>query len=277
MSPLSLSVIRGCERIRAMPNLEVLTVHSRFQRSCNLISGRGEWLTLVISGMALPPAGLELAEGLLPDDLQPGRRWCWQEDVLQGVGCEIRLAGCQWHTTRLISGKMIMPSLLAELDHFLPSAPPVGGFWAQLHGEDRGYLLPPLTALQNWLGGAKGAQGPALTPLLGYGHGLTPSGDDFLLGMLFALEWIAFPGRDALVAALFPLLTRTTEISAAMLKMGAAGHYGERLLQLVTAREEEVAHAIRLIADYGHSSGHDMLCGIRFALMLSDFRAVLCR
>ena len=51
-----------------------------------------------------------------------------------------------------------------------------------------------------------------------------------------------------------------------MLKMGTAGHYGERLLQLVTARKEDVMCAIKNIADYGHSSGHDMLCGIRFAL-----------
>ncbi|WP_434471734.1 oxamate carbamoyltransferase subunit AllH family protein [Aeromonas veronii] len=64
--------------------------------------------------------------------------------------------------------------------------------------------------------------GPVLTPLLGYGHGLTPSGDDFLLGILFALEWTAFQGRDEFIAALLPLLTRTTEISAVMLKMGGS-------------------------------------------------------
>lgn len=271
MSQCSLSVIRGCERVLTMPKQDVLTVHSRFQRSCNFISDQGEWLTLVINGVALPPAGMELATGLLPDDMHPGSRWLWHENALVGPHCKLLLAGCRWQSTRLTSGQEIIPSLLPSLDHFVSLAPPAGGFWAQLHGEDHDYLLPPLTALQNWLGGAKGDLGSVLTPLLGYGHGLTPSGDDFLLGVLFALEWIAFQGRDELITALLPLLPRTTEISAAMLKMGAAGHYGERLLQLVAAREEEVAHFIRQIADYGHSSGHDMLCGIRFLLMLSEY------
>lgn len=267
MSQRSLSVIRGCQRLLAMPKQDVLTVHSRFQRSCNFISDQGEWLTLVINGVALPPAGMELATGLLPDDMQPGSRWLWHENTLVGPHCKIRLVDCQWQSTRLTSDQGIMPCLLPSLDHFLSLAPPAGGFWAQWHGADHDYLFPPLTALQNWLGGTKVELGPVLTPLLGYGHGLTPSGDDFLLGILFALEWTAFQGRDELIAALLPLLTRTTEISSVMLKMGAAGHYGERLLQLVTAREEEVICAIKNIADYGHSSGHDMLCGIRFAFL----------
>ncbi|KWR66943.1 DUF2877 domain-containing protein [Aeromonas hydrophila] len=266
MSQRSLSVIRGCQRLLAMPKQDVLTVHSRFQRSCNFISDQGEWLTLVINGVALPPAGMELATGLLPDDMQPGSRWLWHENTLVGPHCKIRLVDCQWQSTRLTSGQGSMPCLLPSLDHFLSLAPPADGFWAQWHGADHDYLFPPLTALQNWLGGTKVELGPVLTPLLGYGHGLTPSGDDFLLGILFALEWTAFQGRDELIAALLPLLTRTTEISSVMLKMGTAGHYGERLLQLVTARKEDVMCAIKNIADYGHSSGHDMLCGIRFAL-----------
>ncbi|MGT4070859.1 UNVERIFIED_CONTAM: DUF2877 domain-containing protein [Aeromonas hydrophila] len=269
MSQRSLSVIRGCERVLAMPKQDVLIVHSRFQRSCNFISDQGEWLTLVINGVALPPAGMELATGFLPDDMQPGSRWLWHENTLVGPHCKIRLVDCQWQSTRLTAGQGLMPCLLPSLDHFLSFAPPVGGFWSQWHGEDHDYLLPPLTALQNWLGGAKVELGPVLTPLLGYGHGLTPSGDDFLLGVLFALEWRSFQGRDELIAALLPLLARTTDVSAEMLRMGAVGHYGEHLLQLATAREEDVVYAIQNIANYGHSSGHDMLCGIRFVLMLS--------
>lgn len=267
LSQRSLSVIRGCQRLLAMPKQDVLIVHSRFQRSCNFISDQGEWLTLVINGVALPPAGMELATGFLPDDMQPGSRWLWHENTLVGPHSKIWLVDCQWQSTRLTAGQGLMPCLLPSLDHFLSFAPPVGGFWSQWHGEDHDYLLLPLTALQNWLGGAKVELGPVLTPLLGYGHGLTPSGDDFLLGILFALEWTAFQGRDEFVAALLPLLTRTTEISAVMLKMGGAGHYGERLLQLVTAREQDVVSAIKNIADYGHSSGHDMLCGIRFVFL----------
>ncbi|WP_435133494.1 DUF2877 domain-containing protein [Plesiomonas shigelloides] len=270
----SFPVIRGCERVLAILSHDELIVHSRFQRSCNLISAQGEWLTLVINGVALPPSGLELAAGFLPNDMQPGSRWCWRENALAGPCCKLRLTDCQWQSTRLISGREIMPSLLPALDNFLSLDPPAGGFWAKWHGEEQGYLFPPLMALHNWLGGVNENLEPLLTSLLGYGNGLTPSGDDFLLGVLFAMEWGEFQGREEFITALLPLLTRTTDISATMLRMGVTGHYGERLLQLVTAQEENLVCNIEKIADYGHSSGHDMLCGLQFALASFEKRRV---
>ncbi len=273
MSFFSLSAVRGCERVRAIPVSSILTVHSRFERSCNLVSCQGEWLTLLVCDMPLPPAGVVLATRQLPDALQPGSRWRWCGSTLQGGDCEIALTGCRWHSTCLTGERTLGTTLLSALDHFLVQNPPAGGFWAQWHGKARDYLTASLAMLGNGLGGREDELTPALISLLGYGHGLTPSGDDFLLGVLFALENQAHPRRDELIVALNPLLGRTTDISAAMLKLGAVGHYGERLLQLAAARGDDIFTAIEQVADYGHSSGHDMLCGVRYALSLARERA----
>jgi hypothetical protein len=93
------------------------------------------------------------------------------------------------------------------------------------------------------------------------GEGLTPAGDDFLLGVSLVLNHWRFARAAALNAAL-PLLDRTTDISRAMLEQGCDSHYSAQLLALATGNSETWPQAIARVADYGHSSGHDMLAGV---------------
>ena len=81
-----------------------------------------------------------------------------------------------------------------------------------------------------------------LASLVGLGAGLTPSGDDALVGALAALDVIsecspvARPLRRALVEALpVPLEPRTTRLSAQMLRAAADGLYAEPVLALLDA------------------------------------------
>ncbi|MEW7867058.1 DUF2877 domain-containing protein [Aeromonas diversa] len=247
----------------------MLTVHSRFRHACNLRSSEGEWLTLLVHGMPLPPAGLILSCEELPAALQPGSRWCWDSSLHSSSGDEIGVSDCQWSITRLVRGLDNEVTLLGELNRLLPLAPPAGGFWAQKHEYDGSYLVAPLTELGHWLKGAWVDLSSTLKRLLGYGQGLTPSGDDFLLGVLFALEGIRNLRRGELVVALLPLLGRTTDISAAMLLFATMGHYGEHLLQLGAGESEILNRAVTQVFEYGHSSGHDILCGVHFVLSQS--------
>ncbi|MGL5250023.1 MAG: DUF2877 domain-containing protein [Enterovibrio sp.] len=261
---------RGCDSVK--PNAAMnFVVHSRFARSCNLLSAEGRWLTILAQGMALPPAGIVLTTPLLPDDLQVAQRWALHQQRLQGPTSSIILESCQWISTRLPAGFILTAAakenLLAQFEYFLPLQPPEDGFWWRLHGADEIYLQEALAKLQYWLkNGDLDALGWALKKLLGYGAGLTPSGDDFLLGVMFILQLANHPLHADFCANLLPQLTKTSPISAHLLQAATQGHFGEHLGLLCGAASEDLIYIIQSIAEHGHSSGHDTLCGIRFAL-----------
>ena len=105
--------------------------------------------------------------------------------------------------------------------------------------------------------------------LIGLGPGLTPSGDDFLVGALALLHALAERRAHAALARVISGVPRgsTSALSECLLKTAAAGHFGENLCRavsaVVTGMPDQAVAAIRKI---GHSSGWDMLAGILTAL-----------
>ncbi len=109
--------------------------------------------------------------------------------------------------------------------------------------------------------------------LIGLGEGLTPSGDDFAGGMLFALRRIraAYPGKlpgddEPFARLLEGSRHETNAISFALLEDLAAGEGADPLHGLVASLlegkpEETVACLPRVLA-IGHNSGHDLLAGV---------------
>lgn len=112
--------------------------------------------------------------------------------------------------------------------------------------------------------------------LLGLGEGLTPSGDDVLTGLAFVC---AHPGFH--LAALLPPLRaaaatadrRTTQLSEVTLRAALTGRARQRMHDLVDAviarAERDLRTAVAKTAEIGHSSGHDILTGIRLGMHLS--------
>ena len=108
----------------------------------------------------------------------------------------------------------------------------------------------------------------------GLGGGLTPAGDDFLLGTFHAL-WFFWPpdqasrwaGRMAAVA-----LPQTSPLSAAWLQTGAGGEAGEYWQKMFDAwssgQSEALDESIRKIITTGHTSGSDALTGFSAAAIL---------
>jgi hypothetical protein len=124
-----------------------------------------------------------------------------------------------------------------------------------------------------------------LSELVGFGPGLTPSGDDFLLGLLGAdrLFGSAAGGRcDARfmreVRCHLPALLRsagsTTTQSCLMLEAALMGHFPapvSRLLASLERRdEEEIRESVARLRKIGASSGEDILAGIIFWLDARD-------
>ncbi|MHB1134895.1 MAG: oxamate carbamoyltransferase subunit AllH family protein [Chloroflexota bacterium] len=111
----------------------------------------------------------------------------------------------------------------------------------------------------------------AAAPLLGLGDGLTPSGDDFLVGLASALLAAGHPGASAFAKDCFARARgRTTTVSEATLRHAARGEFGERVQNLLHALlfgdESEVARRVSEMLAWGHSSGADCLLGILLGL-----------
>lgn len=106
-----------------------------------------------------------------------------------------------------------------------------------------------------------------LTRLLGLGTGLTPSGDDFLCGVLAGLQFTGSSGHlfaKHLRAAVKSRLSDTIDISAAFLSCALENQFSlavNRLYGLPSA--DEILASFSAI---GHSSGIDTLCGILWSL-----------
>jgi hypothetical protein len=104
---------------------------------------------------------------------------------------------------------------------------------------------------------------------VGLGPGLTPSGDDFLVGALALLDAVGAKTAQAALAQAIIELPRglTSPLSESLLKTAAAGHFGEHLCCAVSAvvsgKPDQVVVPVRKI---GHSSGWDMMVGILTAL-----------
>ena len=143
----------------------------------------------------------------------------------------------------------------------------------------------------------------ALWGLVGAGHGLTPSGDDALCGVLLALASVDHPDAvralGTLTAEVRPALGRTTSLSASLVVAAASGYAVPDVVRLVTLlagagstgrsdmaetgshaapggpirpvdpRPGHTAYAIAVerVLAIGHSSGRDLLSGVSGAVL----------
>ena len=136
-----------------------------------------------------------------------------------------------------------------------------------------GEAIPAVTALLQALSDADpSAVRRAAAQLAGWGPGLTPSGDDFLAGMMLGL-WLR-RGADAaaacaqIYAAAAP---RTTRLSRAFLRAARDGLADERwhvLLRALTMDDAAgLERATHDVLAFGASSGLDMLAGFQLSAL----------
>jgi hypothetical protein len=109
--------------------------------------------------------------------------------------------------------------------------------------------------------------------LVGWGEGLTPAGDDFLVGVLAGLDALATgsPVRTAFLARIgneiIAHADRTTDVAAHYLRLAAEGHFSGDLNRLRNAllSWDGVAHVGQLADDAlaaGATSGSDLVAGL---------------
>lgn len=147
----------------------------------------------------------------------------------------------------------------------------------------RAAALPPAGPFEPALAAAlgrfrAGGEVRELAALVGLGEGLTPSGDDAIVGVLAGLDAASEASGDAaalrgrLCAALELGTSRTTRLAAQMLDAAAAGFYAEPALGVLDALAPPrpdaaaLARAVAGLLAVGHRSGGDTLRGISAAL-----------
>ncbi|MEM8971901.1 MAG: DUF2877 domain-containing protein [Pseudomonadota bacterium] len=122
----------------------------------------------------------------------------------------------------------------------------------------------------------------ALSALIGFGNGLTPSGDDFLGGFMIALHVAGyFEACAAVWSIIGPVAEKTTNrVSFGHLSHASQGRTIEPLHTLAIAalggRQEEISNLTDEIDRVGHSSGWDIVAGMIFGFEVveSQFQLV---
>ena len=261
-------------------------VHSVFRQACNIRLDDGRLLALLAPHLGNVPHGVRLdvrANFSFPCQFAVGQRVGCRANVLRVTGGELAI---DLGTAQPWRGEL--PAAGVDL-----TSPKVARAWwaawhALQHGRPRtdGWDLELIARAVDRQGVrlARAAlvlqlneAASALDGLIGCGPGLTPSGDDLIVGLLAGL-WSTTghePARRAflraLCAAIDAAAVATTDISHAYLAHATHGRYVEPLTTLAAriaegadpgCVERETIAALRV----GHTSGGDGVFGLLLGL-----------
>lgn len=258
------------------------TVHSVFARACNVALDDGRLLSLLASELGNAPSAvrLEMPPGFTFDAaLKTGERVSCRAGVMRfgEAGVSVRLG-------TVVRWRHDLDGLAVDL-----ARPRVFAAWRGVrrclrrHEEPNGGArsgVPPSRALRLWRAARTAdveAGTAALQGLIGCGVGLTPAGDDVVVGFLAGLRAAMRGTKDrltfwtAISAAIDALTSRTNLVSAAYLHNAAEGGFAEPLAVLASeiahgAGEDEVLRAARSALAVGATSGGDGVRGLLLGL-----------
>lgn len=109
--------------------------------------------------------------------------------------------------------------------------------------------------------------------IMGAGPGLTPSGDDFLAGLLVGAWSFGLPADSLRAAVQTHAAARTTEVSAALLRCACRGESIPQLTAMalsLAGRHTDIDSALGLLARVGYTSGRAMAAGVIVAAKIAS-------
>ena len=269
-------------------------VHSVFRSAINLETA-GALVTLADAGVGPLPNGLIVDLG--PDarrvGIRPGTRVVFEDRAIlfpdAGIAIDLRIARrwdprLPWHRAaglaaaghwrqaaarrrRLVAvAAALLPGARIGLGELMPAD------GTATDGMILRVARPALERLEMALRiGDVGAAGHAARGLVGLGPGLTPSGDDALVGVAAAACALGGPGAAGFLRPIVAdAAVRTTMVGATFLRHAAQGQFAERLHRLLPALLAEddrpLGPAIDAALAWGASSGADTLVGVLLGL-----------
>ena len=249
------------------------TVHSVYRNACNVVHGD----TLLIIGAVSSPDGPTTVRLDAPDPIDL-RDWFRRGEAVTrrsawlasgNVGVDFRYART-WipphrtlHATRPVDLARRLQLSRTRLDTQRARCASL------LHREGASAGTNLERACRNLDAGDAEAQ---VARLIGWGEGLTPAGDDFLVGLLAALQVLAgdelrrsFLGR--LCATIAAAAASTTAVAAHYLRLAARNHFNAdvhdvRDALLVGSGAARLERALDALLSRGATSGSDVLAGL---------------
>jgi hypothetical protein len=253
-------------------------VHSVFVQACN-VTCNDTLLTLGASGLGDGPTTLRLARdapGDLRDWFEVGERVHGRRGWLRTARVELRLSPA--NVWRPVEPCPLLPP--SRIEVHLRSARLRLAHCRIAHASvlDR-EAAPVVAALGETCRRLDREQAARqVDALIGWGEGLTPAGDDFLVGLIAGLDALVGSEerrrrfRSALAAALTCRTQRTSPIAAHHLRLAAGGHYTEPLVRLRHALlcaddSDAVDAALRCALAIGATSGAATVSGLLAGLL----------
>jgi hypothetical protein len=253
-------------------------VHSVFGRAVNLSVGSNLW-TLLAESLADMPYGIRL-------------RLCDFDALDLWVGQSVHVRSCYLGIGTGRSLRLVVDCRAA------PRWVPTGPNQVEPGLCGRLTVVDSMLRRRAWAGAALLAQAVAaamsvphrlagvLAGVIGRGPGLTPSGDDVIIGILAVLQSPAASSagaamRDHLVSAIVPLLPATSAISGHLLRQACDGLFSRPLQELVAALivnttapqiEDRVARLVAMGATSGADTGTGLLAAAPLVLLPPDRR-----
>lgn len=221
-----------------LQSAEHVRVLHRFEHVHNLIDDNGRVVSLVTPTVGNGPFHVVVPHLCHYQDIDPTSATLWN-------------AQPDWHQASRIKKH------LALLKSYLAShkATPISTFEHRVHDHLETATRRVLEALHHPVQLQQAAQAVA-----GQGIGLTPAGDDWLIGCMIALHLEGYP--DIALHIALTACPATTPLSAAWLKMVGQGQVSEHWHRLFNTHSTQAIESASLaILNQGHTSGADAIRG----------------
>lgn len=259
-----------------------------FKDACNLIAEDGEIISLVIPTIGDGPFNIILGPLEFSDHISAESAVSFDKGQIRIGALEIALTPAQvwqprfdWESFRDRQDSLSLSA--GALREVLVKVAPVDSFVQLIRSgespvrEIEAQILlsaqePARFLLQGLLRGDEELCRASARKLAGLGAGLTPDGDDFMMGCILAL-WACWAGEGVEQAVNWVSLEagpRTTPLAAAWLRAASRGECSVRWHDLLQAilieNEENIRSAARAIIQQGHTSGASALAGFTAVL-----------
>lgn len=267
---------------------------ANYGRACNLVTSEREIIALVGPAVGNGPLNIVIEESGVLEHVKPGASAVFSDDQLVlGDSLVVLLDGAQsWkpevNWKRLTPHQRRLEDNLAALCSWLSQSDIAKGLlglvldggneaWAREDGtrspHNRAFLTRARMAIRGLQQALQDSDRSGIREnamwLAGLGPGLTPSGDDYLVGLMAGLR--VWPGpcslwpEEACQTILEATEGKTTLLSSAFLRSAKEGLFGEdwhRLLaELAGGEAIAIQQAARRILSSGATSGADALAG----------------
>jgi len=260
---------------RVQPHRVAGTIHSVFADACNLESAEREIFTLLTERTPDQPGGIRLAsppDFSFRDHLSAGDRVSTRPGYVEvpdrAFVIDMRRAEIWRRQLPLVSGGVAASNWNAAADAFLSLSPErtTRRDDAMMRVWNLADALTQTVSAEDW-----DAARDAMRSLIGCGPGLTPWGDDFVVGFLAGHECLSGDTGGRTLTRLRGLCCEyvgtTSDISRSILLDAVAGHYGVPVHDLCDAILDpesnlDVSDQVRGHLEIGASSGEANCYGI---------------